>query len=64
MDNVTLERYWNDASVKAEIDAAARRERARVLRRFLDNAAQALLGHRDDAKRASRIDSLRPCEAC
>lgn len=64
MDHVTLERYWNDASVKAEIDAAARRERARVLQRFLSQAAQALLGDRHSTKRARPIDTSRPCEVC
>ena len=58
MDNVTLDRFWNDPAVKVEIDAAARRERARVLKRFLEQAAQALLGSRPDAHR------LTPCEAC
>ena len=58
MDNVTLERYWNDPGVKAEIDAAARRERARVLKRFLEQSARALLSRRPDAHR------LTPCEAC
>ena len=61
MDNVTLERYWNDASVKAEIEAAARRERARVLKRFFVQSAQALLGRGSQAQRAPR---LAPCEAC
>ena len=58
MDNVTLDRYWNDPGVRAEIEAAARRERARVLKRFLDQAAQALLGDSSAAHRAQ------PCEAC
>lgn len=58
MDNLTLDRYWNDPGVKSEIDAAARRERARVLKRFLDQAAQALLGDRSAAQR------FQPCEAC
>ena len=64
MDNVTRERYWNDAGVKAEIEAAARRERARVLKRFLEQAAQTLLGDRGNTKRAHRIDTSRPCEVC
>ena len=64
MHNVTLERYWNDAGVKAEIEAAARRERARVLKRFLDQAAHALLGDRSSTKRSQRIDASRPCEVC
>jgi len=61
MDNVTLERYWNDPTVKTEIEAAARRERARMLTRFLEQSAQALLGSRPQARHAQQ---LTPCEAC
>ena len=62
MDN--LEQYWNNPELRRDIDAAARRERAQVLRRFLDQAAQALLGNGTRAKRGHRIDTSRPCEAC
>ena len=62
MDN--LQRYRNDPQVQREIDAAARRERAQVLKRFLDQAAQALLGGGTHVKRGHRIDTSRPCEAC
>ena len=62
MDN--LQRYWDDPQVQRDIDAAARRERAHVLKRFLDQAAQALLGGGTRAKRGPRIDTSRPCEAC
>jgi len=61
MENLTLERYWNDPAVKAEIEAAARRERARVLKRFFEQSAQALLGRSSQTQRAPR---LTPCEAC
>jgi hypothetical protein len=61
MDNITLERYWTDPAVKAEIEGAARRERARVLKRFLEQSAQALLGRGSQAQRAP---GLTPCEAC
>ena len=61
MDNVTLERYWNDPTVKTEIESAARRERARMLTRFLAQSAQALLGSRIPVQPAAR---LQPCEAC
>ena len=61
MENLTLERYWNDPSVKVQIDAAARRERARVLKRFFEQSAQTLLGRRSDTPRAPRMT---PCEAC
>ena len=61
MDNLTLERYWNNPTVKAEIEAAARRERGRVLTRFLEQSAQALLGRGSRAQSAPR---LTPCEAC
>lgn len=62
MDN--LQRNWNDPQLQRDIDAAARRERAQVLKRFLDQAAQALLGGGTRAKHAHRIDTSRPCEAC
>jgi hypothetical protein len=61
MDNLTLERYQNDAALRAELKAAAQRERAPVLKRFLEQSAQALLGQRSNARRAPR---LTPCEAC
>ena len=62
MDN--LERYWDNPELQRDIDAAARRERAQVLKRFLDQAAHALLGGGTRAKRGHRIDTSRPCEAC
>ena len=62
MDN--LQRDWNDPQLQRDIDAAARRERAQVLKRFLDQAAHALLGGGTRAKRGPRIDTSRPCEAC
>jgi hypothetical protein len=61
MDNVTLERYQDDAALRAELKASAQRERAVQMRRFLEQSAQALLGHRSNARRAPR---LTPCEAC
>ena len=64
MNHVDLERYWNDPELQRDIKAAARRERAQVLKRFLDNAAQALLGHGTSAKRGHRINTSRTCEAC
>ena len=64
MENLTLERYWNDPAVKAEIEAGARRERARMLTRFLEQSAQALLGRRAAAERAPLVQRLTPCEAC
>ncbi len=57
MEDLTLERYLNDAQLRGEIRALAERERARVLKRFLEQAAQALLG--DSAKAA--LISLRSC---
>ena len=62
MDN--LEHYRNNPEIRRDIDAAARRERAQVLKRFLDQAAHALLGGGTRAKRGHRIDTSRPCEAC
>jgi hypothetical protein len=62
--NANLERYWDNPEVRRDIDAAARRERAQVLKRFLDQAAQALLGNGSSAKRGYRVNTSRPCEAC
>ena len=61
MDNVTLERYRHDATLRAELKAAAQRERARVLKRFLEQSAQALLGSGSNVRRTPRMT---PCEAC
>lgn len=58
MQDLTLDRYRNDAQVRAEMKNAAQRERARVLKRFLEQAAQSLLGDRSAAAR------VQPCEAC
>ena len=58
MEDLTLDRYRNDAQLRADTKAAAQRERARVLRRFLEQAAQSLLGDRSAAAR------VQPCEAC
>ena len=58
MQDLTLNRYRNDALVRGEVKAAAKRERARVLQRFLEQAAQSLLGDRSAAQR------VHPCEAC
>lgn len=60
----TLEHYRNNPELRREIDAAARRERAEVLKRFLEQAAQSLLGSGTRPKRGHRIDLSRPCEAC
>jgi hypothetical protein len=49
MNDLTLERYLNDPRLRAELEAAARRERARAVRRFLEQAAHALLGQRRTA---------------
>ena len=64
MEDLTLERYRNDALVRAEMKATAQRERARVLKRFLEQAAQALLGDRTVAERTQLVQRVRPCEAC
>jgi len=61
MDNVTLQQYQNDAALRAELKAAAQRERARALKRFLEQSAHALLGHGSNARRAPRMT---PCQAC
>ena len=61
MDNLTLEQYRQDGALRAELKAAAQRERARVLKRFLEQSAQALLGQGGKARLAPRMT---PCEAC
>ncbi len=63
MENLTLERYLNDAQLRGEIRALAERERARVLKRFLEQAAQALLGDSTKSARA-RAERVQPCAAC
>ena len=63
MENLTIERYRNDARLRSELKAAAQRERAQVLKRSLEQAAQALLGDSPRTARA-RIEHARPCEAC
>ena len=64
MENLTYDRYLNDPQLRAEIKAAAERERARALRRFLKQGAQALLGHRSASERAQLVQRIQPCEAC
>jgi len=63
MEDLTPERYRHDAQLRSEMRAAAHRERARVLKRFLEQAAQALLGDSAKAARA-RIERAQPCHAC
>lgn len=64
MNDLTLERYQNDARLRAELKAAAQRERAVQLRRFLEQAAQALLGRRSKSLPSRGVNTARPCEAC
>ena len=64
MENLTYDRYLEDPRLRAEIKAAAERERTRAMRRFLEQAAQALLGHRSATERAHLVQRIQPCEAC
>lgn len=64
MENLTYDRYLNDARLRADIKASAERERARAMRRFLEQAAQALLGNRSARERAQLVQRIQPCEAC
>lgn len=64
MENLTYDRYLHDAALRAEVKAAAERERARAMRRFLEQAAQALLGNRSASERAHLVQRIQPCEAC
>jgi hypothetical protein len=61
MEDLTIGRYQNDPRLRAEMKAAAHRERARVVKRFLEQSAHALLGPRSNARPAPRMT---PCEAC
>ena len=58
MNYLSFEQDANDAKLRREVDAAARRERARVLQRFLTQSAEALLGKR----REQPLEQL--CAAC
>jgi len=44
MNHLTFEQDLSDAKLRRELDAAARRERAMILKRFLAQSAEALLG--------------------
>lgn len=48
MNDLAFERKLGDAKLRHEADAAARRERAAILTRFLSQSAQALLGRGRD----------------
>jgi len=63
-DFTALESYRNNGELRAAMKAAAQRERARVLKRFLEQAAQALLGDRSAAQRAQVAQRAEPCGAC
>ena len=44
MNDLTFERKLGNPALRHEADAATRRERAEILKRFLSQSAQALLG--------------------
>ena len=59
MNDITLERYYHDPALRLEIQAAARRERAREMRRLFERTTHLLL-HRD-----RETDSEIPaCKCC
>lgn len=58
MNHLTYERDLSDAKLRRELDAAARRERATILKRFLAQSAEALLGKR----RSEPVEQL--CGIC
>ncbi len=64
MNDITLERYYHDPALRRELEAAARRERARHMQRFLAQAAQALLGGNRAGTSARRVKPAQPCGAC
>ena len=47
MNDITLERYYHDPALRLEIQAAARRERAREMQRLLARSTAALLRRPD-----------------
>ena len=58
MNDLIFERKLGDATLRHEADAAARRERGEILKRFLSQSARALLGR----SRADVPEQL--CAAC
>lgn len=58
MNYLGFEQDAGDAKLRRELDAAARRERATILKRFLAQSAEALLGKRG----GERPDRL--CAGC
>jgi hypothetical protein len=64
MENLTYDRYLNDDRLRAEMKAAAGRERARAMNHFLRQAAHALLGNRSESERERIVQRIQPCEAC
>ena len=58
MNDLAFERDLSDAQLRRELDAAARRERATILKRFLAQSAEALLGQRH----TEPVEQL--CAAC
>ena len=58
MNYLSIEQDTSDAKLRRELDAAARRERATILKRFLAQSAEALLGKR----RNEPFDQL--CASC
>jgi len=64
MNDITLERYYHDPALRLEIQAAARRERARHMERFLAQAAHALLGRDRAGTSARSVKPAQPCGVC
>ena len=49
MNEITLERYYHDPALRRELEAAARRERARHMERLLEHSKRLLLGRQSEA---------------
>ncbi len=49
MEILDLDRYFEDEALQAQIERAARRERARQAQRLFEQAAHALLGRNEPA---------------
>ncbi|MGH2668810.1 MAG: hypothetical protein ACREUO_03310 [Burkholderiales bacterium] len=45
MENLTLQRYYRDEGLRAELEAAARRERAEHVHRLLAYSIETLFAH-------------------
>jgi hypothetical protein len=64
MNDLTLERYRNDARLRSEIEAAARRERALYLKRFLEQVWRWRCSGAGETLPARGLNPAHPCDTC